>query len=67
MATNETAKSGEPRPITYKELIKVREEEMNRNILPGFMTTVKDPGTSGRMTNVYSKTRYETMSVTDKE
>lgn len=54
---------GEARQISYRELIQVREEEMNRDMLPGFMTSVQDPGTSGRMTTVCSKTRYETMSV----
>ena len=65
MANYTAESSKDAKQISYKELIKIREEELNRNILPGFMATVKDPGTSNRMTTVYSKTRYETMQTAD--
>ena len=61
MAKKETNQS-EARQISYKDLIKAREEEMNRDILPGFMTAVKDPY-SNRITNVRSKSRHELMRV----
>ncbi len=33
----------EGRQISYRELLDVRKEEMERDLLPGFLTTVKDP------------------------
>lgn len=64
MAKNtETNHGSDAKQISYKELIKIREEELNRDMLPGLMATVRDPGTSNRMVNVYSKSRYETMQV----
>lgn len=65
------ASVAEAKQIGYRDLIKAREEELQRDILPGFMATVKDPGTSNRMTVVYSgyaQERYsKTLSVAGKE
>lgn len=43
----------EGRQISYRELLDVRREEMERDMLPGFLTTVKDPH-SNKLTYVLS-------------
>ncbi len=58
---NNTQQS-EAKQIGYKELLKIREEELRRNMLPGLATSVKDPGTSGRIATVYSGTSADRLS-----
>lgn len=46
----------EGKQITYKELLRIRESEMQNGLRPGFTCVVKDPGTSGRQSYVDSGT-----------